>query len=146
MTRPNSDMVKPSAAALLSGGGGLLSTASDYARFLQMMLDGGVLDGVRLLGRKTVDLMTADHLGAIPIEGDLLAPGHGFGLGFSVRTVAGGAPMPGSGGTSAWSGLGGPSSSVDRREELFAMRPAQAPAQREHHRLLFRNLVYAALE
>jgi len=60
-----------------SGGGGLCSTISDYARFCQMMLNGGELDGVRLLSRKTVELMTADHVGE-------LSPGSGFGLGFGV--------------------------------------------------------------
>src|SRR3712207_1669877 len=68
-----------------SGGGGMVSTAMDYARFMQMMLDGGPLGDTRLLGRKTVELMTADHLGPIPGDGDLLPPGHGFGLGFAVR-------------------------------------------------------------
>lgn len=82
-----------------SGGGGMVSTAVDYARFMQMMLDGGRLGDVRLLSRKTVELMTADHLGPIPGDGDLLPPGHGFGLGFAVRRERGMAPVPGSAGT-----------------------------------------------
>ena len=71
-----------------SGGGGLVSTAGDYARFLQMMLNRGTLDGTRLLSRKTVELMTADHLGDITGAPDLLVPGYGFGLGFAVRLHA----------------------------------------------------------
>jgi CubicO group peptidase (beta-lactamase class C family) len=88
-------------AAMASGGGGLTSTASDYARFLQFMLNKGELDGVRLLGPRTVEFMTADHLGDIPVNSagiasNLLPPGHGFGLGFAVRTSAGLAAVPGS--------------------------------------------------
>ena len=64
-------------------------TAADYARFMEMMLSGGVLGGVRLLGPKTVRLMTSDHLGSIPVAGELLAPGHGFGLGFFVGSMGG---------------------------------------------------------
>ena len=68
-----------------SGGGGLVSTAMDYARFLRCCSAGGTLDGVRLLSRKTLECMTADHLGGIPGAPDLLIPGYGFGLGFAVR-------------------------------------------------------------
>src|SRR6185369_19462 len=92
-----------------SGGGGLLSTAGDYVRFLQLMRNRGMLEGVRLASRKTIDWMTSDHLGAIPVEGDLLLPGYGFGLGFAVRTHAGLAPQPGSPGQYFWSGIGGTS-------------------------------------
>jgi CubicO group peptidase (beta-lactamase class C family) len=129
-----------------SGGGGLMSTAADYARFLQFMLNKGQLGGVRLLGPRTVDFMTADHLG--PIQGSdpsLLPPGHGFGLGFAVRTAAGVAPMPGSVGAYHWSGIGGTSFFVDPTENLFGIFLAQAPNQREHYRALFRTMAYAAL-
>jgi CubicO group peptidase (beta-lactamase class C family) len=132
--------------ALQSGGGGLMSTAADYARFLQFMLNKGELGGVRLLGPRTVDFMTADHLGSIPgNDPALLPPGHGFGLGFAVRTSAGEAPMPGSVGTFHWSGIGGTSFFVDPAEHLFGIFLAQAPNQREHYRALFRTLAYAAL-
>lgn len=132
--------------ALQSGGGGLMSTAADYARFLQFMLNKGELGGVRLLGPRTVDFMTADHLGPIPgNDPSLLPPGHGFGLGFAVRTAAGLAPMPGSVGTFHWSGIGGTSFFVDPAEQLFGIFLAQAPNQREHYRALFRTLAYAAL-
>ncbi|MEO7549047.1 MAG: serine hydrolase domain-containing protein, partial [Ramlibacter sp.] len=69
-----------------SGGGGLLSTANDYIRFLQLMRNRGTLDSARLVSRKTIEWMTSDHLGDTPIQGELLPPGHGFGLGFAVRT------------------------------------------------------------
>src|SRR6185295_16803575 len=65
-----------------SGAGGLVSTARDYFRFSQMMLNGGELDGVRILSRKTVELMTVNHTGDHDVW--LVGPGHGFGLGFAV--------------------------------------------------------------
>lgn len=129
-----------------SGGGGLLSTAADYARFLHLMRNRGTLEGVRLVSRKTVDWMTADHLGAIPSNGDMLLPGHGFGLGFAVRTHAGLAPQAGSVGTYFWTGIGGTSFFVDPAEDLFAMLLTQAPGQRIFFRNLFRQLVYGALD
>ena len=132
--------------ALESGGGGLMSTAMDYARFLQCLRNGGELDGHRLLGRHTLAFMTADHLGDIPIDGTLLPPGHGFGLGFAVRRAAGESPVPGSVGTYHWSGIGGTSFFVDPAQDLYAMLLTQAPNQRDHYRQLLRHLVYAALD
>jgi CubicO group peptidase (beta-lactamase class C family) len=129
-----------------SGGGGLVSTASDYARFLQMLLDGGTLDGRRLLSRKTIELMTADHLGPMTGAPDLLPPGHGFGLGFAVRLHAGIAPMPGSIGQYFWGGLAGTTFWVDPAEQMFALLLIQAPGQRDYYRTLFRDLVYAAID
>jgi CubicO group peptidase (beta-lactamase class C family) len=127
-----------------SGGGGLTSTASDYARFLQMLLDRGTSDGHRLLSRKTIELMTADHLGPITGAPDLLLPGHGFGLGFAVRLHAGIAPVPGSIGQYFWGGLAGTTFWVDPAEEMFALLLIQAPGQRDYYRTLFRDLVYSA--
>ena len=132
--------------AFKSGGGGLLSTAGDYIRFLRFMRNRGTLDGTRLVSRKTIEWMTSDHLGAIPTEGDLLLPGYGFGLGFAVRTHAGLAPQPGSVGQYFWSGIGGTSFFVDPAENVFAMLLTQAPNQRIFFRNLFRHLVYAALD
>jgi CubicO group peptidase (beta-lactamase class C family) len=129
-----------------SGGGGLVSTASDYARFLQMLLNGGTLDGERLLGRKTIELMTSDHLGPITGASDLLLPGHGFGLGFAVRLQAGIAYVPGSIGQYFWGGLAGTTFWVDPKEQMFALLLIQAPGQRDYYRTLFRDLVYSALE
>jgi CubicO group peptidase (beta-lactamase class C family) len=136
-------------AALESGGGGLASTAMDYARFLQFMLNQGELDGVRLLGSRTVNFMTADHLGDIPVNSGssraLLPPGHGFGLGFAVRRQLGVATVPGSIGTYFWGGMAGTTFFVDPAEDLFAILMLQAPNQREYYRMLFRDLVYATL-
>jgi CubicO group peptidase (beta-lactamase class C family) len=128
-----------------SGGGGLVATTMDYARFLAMLIGNGRLDRTRLLGRKTIELMTSDHLGGITGSPDLLPPGHGFGLGFAVRTSAGMAPFPGSVGSYYWGGAAGTTFWVDPTERLFAVLMVQAPAQREHYRVLFRDLVYAAV-
>ena len=129
-----------------SGGGGLVSTASDYARFLQMLLDGGTFVGCRILSRKTIELMTADHLGPVTGAPDLLLPGHGFGLGFAVRLQAGIAQVPGSIGQYFWGGLAGTTFWVDPAEQLFALLLIQAPAQRDYYRTLYRDLVYAAFD
>jgi CubicO group peptidase (beta-lactamase class C family) len=129
-----------------SGGGGLVSTAGDYARFLQMLLNGGTLDGWRLISRKTVELMTADHLGSVTGAPDLLLPGYGFGLGFAVRRQAGVAPLPGSVADYFWGGLAGTTFWVDPAEQLLALLLIQAPGQRDHFRTLFRDLVYAAFD
>ncbi len=132
-----------------SGGGGLVSTATDYARFLQFMLHQGELDGVRLLGPRTVAFMTADHLGELPVNRgmsrDLLPKGYGFGLGFAVRKTPGVATTPGSIGSYYWGGMAGTTFFVDPAEDLFAILMLQAPNQREYYRLLFRDLVYASL-
>jgi len=129
-----------------SGGGGLVSTAADYARFLQMLLNRGRLDGVRYLSRKTIELMTADHLGPITGAPDLLLPGYGFGLGFAVRLQPGIAHVPGSVGQYFWGGLAGTTFWVDPAEQLFAIMMIQAPGQRDYFRTLFRDLVYAAFD
>ncbi|MEK7346021.1 MAG: serine hydrolase domain-containing protein [Pseudomonadota bacterium] len=131
--------------AMEGGGGGLMSTAMDYARFLQCLRNRGTLNGVRLLGPHTVDYMTADHLGDIPSDGTLLPPGHGFGLGFAVRTHVGLSPVPGSVGLYYWGGIAGTTFFVDPALDMYAMLMVQAPNQRDHYRPLFRDLVYAAL-
>ena len=131
--------------ALESGGGGLMSTAMDYARFLQCLRNRGELNGVRLLGPHTLDFMTADHLGGLPADGTLLPPGHGFGLGFAVRTQLGLAPVPGSVGLYYWGGIAGTTFFVDPVLDMYAMLMIQAPNQRDYYRPLFRDLVYAAL-
>ncbi|MCO5358050.1 serine hydrolase domain-containing protein [Acidovorax kalamii] len=139
-----------------SAGGGLVSTASDYARFLQLMLGRGTAPGpdgpnglgapVRLLGRATVDFMTADHLGSLPVAGDILPTGYGFGLGVAVRTATGQATRPGSAGHYSWSGLGGTFFFVDPAEDLFAILLTQAPGQLRYLCELYPALVYAALQ
>jgi len=131
--------------AMEGGGGGLMSTAMDYTRFLQCLRNRGELNGVRLLGPHTVDFMTADHLGNIPADGTLLPPGHGFGLGFAVRTHLGLSPVPGSVGLYYWGGIAGTTFFVDPQLDMVAMLMIQAPNQRDYYRPLFRDLVYAAL-
>ncbi len=130
-----------------SGGGGMVGTTMDYARFCQMLLNGGTLDGNRLIGRKALELMASDHLAPeVKIQGTLLSPGHGFGLGFAVRRQAGIAPFMGSVGQFFWSGMAGTFFWIDPSEDLFAVFMMQGPGQREYIRSLVRNLVYAAVE
>ncbi|MBI5264354.1 MAG: beta-lactamase family protein [Bradyrhizobium sp.] len=130
-----------------SAGGGLVSTTMDYARFCQMLRNGGELDGARIIGRKSLELMAADHLAAgVRINGTLLPAGHGFGLGFAVRTHEGLAPTGGSVGQYFWSGIAGTFFWIDPKEDLFAVFMSQGPGQREYVRELVRNLVYAAVD
>lgn len=130
-----------------SGGGGLVSTTMDYARFCLMLRNRGELDRTRIIGRKTLELMASDHLAAgVPINGTLLPPGHGFGLGFAVRTHDGLAPTTGSVGQYFWSGIAGTFFWIDPKEDLFAVFMSQGPGQRNYTRELVRNLVYAAVD
>ena len=129
-----------------SGGGGLLSTASDYARFLHMLSSGGTLDGARLLSPATIGFMLSDHLGPeVVVESDLLPAGHGFGLGFAIRRARGVAPFPGSVGDAWWQGIGGTSFWIDPAAQLYGLLMIQAPGRRNHYRELMRHLVYGAL-
>ena len=126
-----------------SGGGGAVSTAGDYARFSQMLLNGGQLDGIRLLSRKTVELMTADHLGDIKFAS---MPGHGFGLGFAVRKAPGMYDHPGSVGEYTWSGAFGTHFWVDPKEQLVAVWMVQVPLrQLSYYRGAFKDLVMQAI-
>jgi CubicO group peptidase (beta-lactamase class C family) len=129
-----------------SGGGGMVSTAMDYARFLQMLLDGGTLDGKRILGPKTIAYMTSDHLGAA-VAGPYYLPGagYGFGLGFAVRRDAGVSPVQGSVGEYYWGGAGGTAFWVDPKEKMLVVFMMQSPSQRVHYRALLREMVYAAI-
>ncbi|SCX67760.1 serine hydrolase [Variovorax sp. EL159] len=134
---------------LESGGGGLVSTAGDYARFLQMLLNGGSLDGKRYLGPRTLALMTADHsnagAGIVPGPLYLPGPGYGFGLGFAVRRNDGEAPYPAAGGEYNWGGAGGTYMWVDPKNEMFVVLMLQSPKYRTHYRSLTRDMVYAAM-
>ena len=125
-----------------SGGGGLMSTTMDYARFVQMLVNGGSLDGKRLLSPKTVAYMTADHLGSIAP----LSPGIGFGLGFAVRKDAGVIPLPGTVGEYYWGGAAGTFFWVDPKEELFVVYMMQSPKRRVPYRDLLKNMVYGAVD
>jgi CubicO group peptidase (beta-lactamase class C family) len=135
-----------------SGGAGGVSTAADYLRFAQMLLNGGQLDGRRVLSRTTVSLMTSDHLGSriaapvTPSELLLGTPGYTFGLGFAVRQGGGVAGVPGSPGEFMWAGYAGTYFWVDPKEELVAVFMSQAPSTaRAYYRRLIKQLVYAAI-
>jgi CubicO group peptidase (beta-lactamase class C family) len=131
-----------------SGGGGMVATAMDYARFAQMLLNGGTYDGRRYLGPKTVAYMTSDHLGAGVVRGPyyLPGPGYGFGLGVAVRRETGVSPYAGSVGDYYWGGAGGTYYWADPKEDMFVVFMMQAPRERSHYRVVIRNMVYAALE
>jgi CubicO group peptidase (beta-lactamase class C family) len=124
-----------------SGGAGLVSTANDYARFLSMLLNGGELDGKRLLGRKSVELMTVDHLNGVAFR-----DGQGFGLGFSVVKDLGARGQPGSVGEYGWGGAYHSTYWVDPKEQLVVLYFTQLIPARgldDHDKL--RALVYQAI-
>jgi CubicO group peptidase (beta-lactamase class C family) len=107
-----------------AGGGGLVSTVTDYLRFAQMLLNDGELDGTRLLGRKTIELMTTNHLPPelIPIQiGPFALPGYGFGLGFRVMVNVPQSGVLGSTGEFGWSGMAGTYFWIDPKEELIGL-------------------------
>lgn len=113
---------------LESGGGGLVSTAGDYLRFCQMLLNGGELGGARLLGRKTVALMTANHIPAsqLPLRhGDQAFAGEGFGLGFGVIVDPAASLIPWSQGAYYWGGAANTTFWVDPRESLIGILMTQ---------------------
>jgi len=135
-------------AKLESGGGGMMGTAMDYARFCQMLLNGGTLDGKRILGPRTVAYMASDHLGNTikPGPNYLPGPGFGFGLGFAVRTAAGEAPAAGSVGEYNWSGAAGTTFWIDPKEKMFVVFMIQDPKQGRHYRTLLKDMIYAAVD
>ena len=129
------------------GGGGVLSTAADYARFAQMLLNGGELDGVRILGRKTVELMTSSHTGDMFLP----LPGPGFGFGMGVGVYKGGdIPIMRSIGTYGWSGAAGTTYFADPKEDLICVCFSQVfmhqvmgdnTYQEEFERLVYQSLL-----
>lgn len=135
-----------------SGGAGAVATAGDYLRFTQMLANGGVLDGVRILSPATVRLMTANHLDeriAQPVTpGELLlgTRGFGFGLGFATRLADGVAGVPGREGQFMWAGYGGTYFWADPKEELAVVYMSAAPSVgRAAYRRLLMQMVYAAI-
>jgi len=134
---------------MLSGGGGMVGTMADYLSFCTMLLNGGARGETRILGAKTVAYMTADHLGDRRRDNStgryLLGAGHGFGLGFSVRLVAGESDMPGSVGDYSWGGLAGTQFWIDPQEQLVAIMMIQQPNEFTDFWRLYRNLVYQAI-
>ena len=132
-----------------AGGAGSVGTASDYARFLQMMINGGQLDGVRLLSPTTVKYMTADHLAAdFKASGVTTLPaGTGFGLGFAVRRETGQFEVTGNAGEYYWAGAAGTGFYVDPQQDLICvwMTQGQPGMARRYDRYLFKQLVYQAI-
>lgn len=134
-------------ARLLSGGGGLVSTTSDYLRFCQMMLNGGVLDGARILSPKTVQLMTRgqvapEHRGTMEAH----APGYGMGLGFGVLENLGLSDMPGSVGEFRWAGAASTQFFIDPKERIVAVLSTQfMPSDAYPLRDDMKALIYQAL-
>ena len=139
-----------------SGGGGLLSDVSDYSRFCQMLVNGGELDGVRLLSPKTLAVMTSDQLPpkaarvAMLEATQDLSPvpelGQSFGLGFSVRTDLGHSAVSGSVGDYFWAGAAGTYFWVDPQEKLYAIMMLQMPfVQAGPDRRALREIVYGSL-
>ncbi|HEU5294593.1 MAG TPA: serine hydrolase domain-containing protein, partial [Burkholderiaceae bacterium] len=133
---------------LESGGGGMVSTADDYARFAQMLLNGGTLDGKRYLSPRTIDFMSSDHLGTAVTKTALYlpGPGYGFGLGFATRLAGGESAYAGAPGDIYWGGAGGTYFWVDPLNHLFVVFMMQSPKQRVPYRSILRNMVYAAVE
>lgn len=140
-----------------SGGGGMVSTAGDYARFCQMMLNGGELDGTRILSRQSVELMTGDQLppgiptnsSKNPVVDVRQEAGNGFGLGFMVRTAEGRSNISGSLGDYTWNGFFGTYFWVDPKKELFGVILMQTPGavwgRTTGYWVRLRNLTYQAL-
>ena len=131
-----------------AGGAGSVGTAVDYARFLQMMINGGELDGVRLLSRTTVSYMTADHLGNAGFSGSTTLPaGTGWGLGFAVRRETGLFEVTGSAGEYFWAGAAGTGFYVDPKEQLIFvwMTQSQPGMARRYDRYLVKQMVYQAI-
>ena len=135
-----------------SGGGGMVSTLPDYARFSQMLVNGGKLDGKQYLSPKAFELMTSDHIGKdsgvvrdyFYFPGD----GFGFGLGFGVRTDPGNAkpPPPGSLGELKWDGASGCYFVIDRKQDMFFLLLQQTPSERQKIQTAVKKMIYEALE
>jgi CubicO group peptidase (beta-lactamase class C family) len=134
-----------------SGGGGMVTTMSDFARFAQMLLNGGELDGKRYLSPATFDAMTTDHIGAgSGVERDHFyfpGDGFGFGYGFGIRTEPGKAvpPPPGSIGEIKWDGASGTYFVVDRANDMFFILLENSPSERTRIQPALKRIVYDAL-
>jgi CubicO group peptidase (beta-lactamase class C family) len=135
-----------------SGGGGMVSSLADLARFSQMLLNGGELDGKRYLSPKTFENMTSDHIGpGSGVERDYFyfpGDGFGFGLGFGVRTDPGNAKPPpaGSLGEIKWDGASGCLFVVDRKQDMFFVLLEQTPSERQKIQPAVKRLIYEAME
>ena len=138
-----SSYLKP--AVNFGGGSQSVSTASDYLRFCQMLLNGGELDGVRILSRKTVELMTSDHLGDLP-RGPILARGYGFGFTVAVSKGPGKTGVAGSEGEYFWGGAAGTRFWIDPKEQMIGIFMIQIlPHTNLTYGSQFRQLAYQAI-
>ena len=146
---PATDVRQP--PARFSGGSGLVSTADDYLRFAQMLLNGGELDGVRILAPNTVAFMLADQLAGIRAKlppGTAPPgprPGYSFGLGFAIRNELGDSITLGNAGIADWNGIAGTNFWIDPKEKLAVVWMAQAPGLRPYYRQLIANMIYGAM-
>jgi len=133
--------------AMESGGGGLMSTAPDYARFMLMLRNGGQLDGKRYVSEATLKQMTSDQLGPQVVRTALYLPGagYGFGLGFAVRTQPAAGKPDSAVGEYYWGGAAGTYMWLDPANDLFVVYMVQSPKQRVPHRAALRELVYGAV-
>lgn len=133
-----------------SGGGGMVSTIDDYAKFATMLVNGGSLGGKRILSPKTIAYMGSNHIGpgsgVVPGPYYLPGAGFGFGLGFAVRTDAGVSANQGSVGEMNWSGAAGTTFWVDPKEDMTVVFMSQTVSQRGRIRIALKNLVYGAME
>lgn len=140
----------------MGGGGGMVSTAHDYARLCQMFYNGGILDGVRLISRKTVEQMTSNQIppgykystdAATQIlwRSPSLETGQGYGLGFGINSEPGLNPSPGSKGDYYWTGVYGTLFWVDPKEQLIAIMMTQAMGQQHPYGHRLRHLLYQAI-
>ena len=133
--------------AFQSGGGGLHSTLDDYSRFAQMLLNGGELDGARLLSPQTIAWMTSDHLGEGIEPGKYYLPGagYGFGLGFGVRLSDGVANTMGREGEYYWGGAAGTAWWNDPKNDLQVVFMIQSRPKGSQMRPWLKSMVYAAM-
>ncbi|WP_162559804.1 serine hydrolase domain-containing protein [Methylobacterium radiodurans] len=129
-----------------SGGAGLASTAGDVGRLLQMLANGGAIDGVRLLAPQTVRLMLhSDHLNGIRGPRNNVDPGYGWSLVNPVRLATGPHATPGAAGDVYWGGITGPRYMIDPAERLVVVAMFQAPSLRGHYYAILRQMVYGAM-
>jgi hypothetical protein len=138
---PDRDVTKPT--TLFSGGGGLVSTAADYLRFCQMLLNGGELDGARILSPAPIRRMTTNSLSP-NIRSAAVPFGSTFGLGLAVRNDAARSWVPGSVGSFSWSGVWGTYFSVEPAEQLIALQLVHVADKSDQLWASFRNLTYGA--
>jgi CubicO group peptidase (beta-lactamase class C family) len=135
-----------------SGGGGMVSTLSDFAKFSQMLLDGGKFEGKQIISPKSFELMTSDHIGpGSGVARDFFyfpGDGFGYGLGFGVRTDPGNAkpPPPGSLGELKWDGASGCYFVIDPKQDMFFVLLEQTPSERQRIQKAIKLLINEAME